>query len=233
VANFAQRLADIRGRMDAACRRASRDPAGVKLVAVSKTFPADAVREAAAAGVMDFGESRVQEALPKMAAVSDLPGLTWHLVGHLQSNKAVKAVGAFALIHSVDSAALAERLSRLAGERGIVQDVLIEVNVAGEATKQGVAPGETAALVAAIARLPHLRLRGLMGMAPYADDPEAARPHFRRLAALGRASKQNAPEGVTMDTLSMGMSGDFEVAIEEGANLVRVGTALFGERDTA
>jgi pyridoxal phosphate enzyme (YggS family) len=233
VGNFAERLADIRGRMDAACRRASRDPAGVKLVAVSKTFPADAVREAAGLGVMDFGESRIQEALPKMQALADVPGLTWHLIGHLQSNKAGKAVGAFALIHSVDSVALAERLNRLGGERGIVQDVLIEVNVAGETTKQGVAPGETAALVASIARLPHLRLRGLMGMAPYADDPEAARPHFRRLAALWRASKQNAPEGVTMDTLSMGMSGDFEVAIEEGASLVRVGTALFGERDTA
>jgi pyridoxal phosphate enzyme (YggS family) len=229
---FAERLAHVRARIDAACRRAGRDPAAVTLVAVSKTFPVAAIREAVAAGVTVFGESRIQEALPKMEALADVPGLAWHLVGHLQSNKAVKAVGTFALIHSVDSLALAERLDRLAAERGVVQDVLIEVNVAGEATKHGVAPGETEALVAAAAALSHLRVRGLMGMAPYSDDPEAARPHFRRLATLLREIAQNAPGGVTMDTLSMGMSDDFEVAIEEGATLVRIGTRLFGGRET-
>jgi PLP dependent protein len=232
VGAFAERLAHVRARIDAACRRAGRDPAAVTLVAVSKTFPVAAIREAVAAGVTVFGESRIQEALPKMEALADVPGLAWHLVGHLQSNKAVKAVGTFALIHSVDTLALAERLDRLAAERGVVQDVLIEVNVAGEATKHGVAPGETEALVAAAAALSHLRVRGLMGMAPYADDPEAARPHFRRLAALLREIAQNAPGGVTMDTLSMGMSDDFEVAIEEGATLVRIGTRLFGGRET-
>jgi pyridoxal phosphate enzyme (YggS family) len=229
---FAERLAHVRARIDAACRRAGRDPAAVTLVAVSKTFPVAAIREAVAAGVTVFGESRIQEALPKMEALADVPGLAWHLVGHLQSNKAVKAVGTFALIHSVDTLALAERLDRLAAERGVVQDVLIEVNVAGEATKHGVAPGETEALVAAAAALSHLRVRGLMGMAPYSDDPEAARPHFRRLATLLREIAQNAPGGVTMDTLSMGMSDDFEVAIEEGATLVRIGTRLFGGRET-
>jgi pyridoxal phosphate enzyme (YggS family) len=233
MATFAERLAGIRARIDAACQRAGRDPAGVTLVAVSKTFPVAAIREAAGAGVTVFGESRIQEALPKMEAVADLPGLTWHLVGHLQRNKAAKAVGAFALIHSVDSAALAGRLDRLAGEQGIVQDVLIEVNVAGEATKHGAAPDDAPSLAAAAGALRHLRVRGLMGMAPHSDDPEAARPHFMRLAALARRIAQNPPEGVTMDTLSMGMSDDFEVAIEEGATLVRVGTALFGERDTA
>lgn len=236
MATFAERLAGVRARIDAACRRAGRDPAGVTLVAVSKTFPVAAIREAAAAGVTTFGESRIQEALPKIAALADLPGLTWHLVGYLQRNKAAKAVGTFALIHSVDTIALAERLdrlARLAGERGIVQDVLIEVNVAGEATKHGVAPSEAAALVAAAGACTHLRVRGLMGMAPYSDDPETARPHFRRLAALARDIAQNAPEGVTMETLSMGMSDDFEVAIEEGATLVRIGTRLFGGRETA
>jgi len=229
---FAERLAHVRARIDAACRRAGRDPARVTLVAVSKTFPVAAIRAAVAAGVTTFGESRIQEALPKMEALADVPGLTWHLVGHLQSNKAVKAVGPFALIHSVDTLALAERLDRLAAERGVVQEVLIEVNVAGEATKHGVAPTEAPELVAAAGRLAHLRVRGLMGMAPYSDDPEAARPHFRRLAALLREIAQNAPGGVTMDTLSMGMSDDFDVAIEEGATLVRIGTRLFGGRET-
>jgi len=233
VEAFAERLADVRARIDAACRRAGRDPAGVTLVAVSKTFPVEALREAVAAGVTTFGESRIQEALPKIEALSDVPGLTWHLVGHLQRNKAVKAVGAFALIHSVDSIALAERLDRLAAAHGLVQDVLVEVNVAGEATKHGVAAGGAAALVAAAGALPHLRVRGLMGMAPYSDNAEAARPHFARLAALAQEIAQNEPEGVTMDTLSMGMSDDFEVAIEEGATLVRIGTRLFGGRETA
>jgi PLP dependent protein len=232
VGAFAERLAHVRARIDAACRRAGRDPAAVTLVAVSKTFPVAAIREAVAAGVTTFGESRIQEALPKISALADVPGLAWHLVGHLQRNKAVKAVGPFALIHSVDTLALAERLDRLAAERGLVQEVLVEVNVAGEATKHGVAPEDAAALVGAAAALAHLRVRGLMGMAPYAADPEAARPHFRRLAALLREIAQNAPGGVTMDTLSMGMSDDFEVAIEEGATLVRIGTRLFGGRET-
>lgn len=228
---FADRLARVRARIDAACGRAGRDPSAVTLLAVSKTFPLTALREAVDAGLTRFGESRVQEALPKMAAMG--PGIAWDFVGHLQRNKAAKAVGAFGLIHSVDSADLGARLERLAAERDVVQDVLVEVNLGGEAAKHGVAPAEAAALVAQLALLPRLRVRGLMGMAPYATDPEAARPHFRRLAALAREIGQKAGGGVTMDTLSMGMSGDFEVAIEEGSTLVRIGTALFGGREAA
>lgn len=228
-AGFAARLAAVRDRIEAAARRAGRDPAEVTLLAVSKTFPVEAIREAVAAGVTCFGESRIQEALPKIEALG--PGLTWHLVGHLQRNKAARAVGAFALIHSLDSLRLAERLEEIAARRGLVQEVLVEVNVAAERQKHGVAPEQAEALARAAGALPHLAVRGLMGMAPHATDPEAARPHFAALKALAARIAQNGHEGVTMDTLSMGMSGDFEVAVEEGATLVRVGSALFGARE--
>jgi pyridoxal phosphate enzyme (YggS family) len=228
---FAARLARIRARMEAAARRAGRDPESVTLLPVSKTFPVAAIREAVAAGLTCFGESRVQEALPKIEALG--PGVTWHLIGHLQRNKAAHAVGAFALIHTLDSERLADRLERFAAERGVVQDVLVEVNIAREPQKSGVDPDGAEGLVRAAASHAHLRVRGLMGMAPYADDPEAGRPHFRALFRLFERMAQNGPKGVTMDTLSMGMSGDFEVAIEEGATLVRIGTALFGEREAA
>jgi pyridoxal phosphate enzyme (YggS family) len=226
---FAARLADVRARIDAAARRAGRDPAGVTLLAVSKTFPLSSLREAVAAGVTCFGESRVQEALPKIAALG--PGIAWHLVGHLQRNKAARAVGAFALIHSLDSLRLAERLEQEAAERGLVQDVLVEVNPAGDPHKYGVAPGDAEALCRAAGAMPHLNVRGLMGMAPYDPDPEKARPHFAALTALADGIAQKGPRGVTMEVRSMGMSGDFEVAVEEGATLVRVGSALFGARE--
>jgi pyridoxal phosphate enzyme (YggS family) len=226
---FAARLADVRARIDAAARRAGREPAAVTLLAVSKTFPVEALQEAVAAGVTCFGESRVQEALPKIAALG--PGVTWHLVGHLQRNKAARAVGAFTLIHSLDSVRLAERLEQAAAERGIVQDVLVEVNLAADPNKYGVPPAGAEALCRAAGAMPHLNVRGLMGMAPYDPDPEAARPHFAALTALADRIAQNGARGVTMEVRSMGMSGDFEVAVEEGATLVRVGTALFGARE--
>jgi len=226
---FAARLADVRGRIAAAARRAGRDPARVTLLPVSKTFPVAALREAVAAGVTCFGESRIQEALPKIAALG--PGIAWHLVGHLQRNKAARAVGAFALIHSLDSPRLAERLEAVAAAQGVVQDVLIEVNIAADPDKHGVAPDEAGALARASGALPHLAVRGLMGMAPYDPDPQAARPHFAALKALAGRIAQKGYGGVTMETLSMGMSGDFEVAVEEGATLVRVGSALFGGRE--
>jgi pyridoxal phosphate enzyme (YggS family) len=228
---FAARLAAVRGRIAAACARAGRDPAGVTLLPVTKTVPVAALREAVAAGLNCFGESRIQEALPKMAALG--PGIGWHLIGHLQRNKAARAVGAFTLIHSLDSARLAERLEHLAAPRGLVQAVLVEVNVAREAAKTGVVPEDAEDLVRVAATLKHLKVRGLMGMAPYAEDPEAARPYFRALKALADGIAQKGIGGVTMEVLSMGMSGDFEVAVEEGATLVRVGTALFGAREAA
>ena len=226
---FSTRLAAIHARIAEAAARAGRDPGAITLLAVSKTFPAERVREAVAQGIMLFGESRVQEALPKMDDVG--PGAAWHLIGHLQKNKVAKAVGRFALIHSVDSIELARRMDRLAGEAGVRQPVLVQVNVSREAQKHGFPPERTAAVVAELSALPHLEIKGLMGMAPKGDGPESARPAFADLKALFDAIAQDAPKGVTMETLSMGMSGDFEIAIEEGATLVRVGGALFGERE--
>jgi pyridoxal phosphate enzyme (YggS family) len=222
----ATRLGAIRARLAAAARRAGRDPADVTLIAVSKTHPAGRVSELLAAGQRDFGENRVQEALPKLAAVG--PGPRWHLIGHLQTNKVASIVGKFELIHSVDSVRLIEELERRAGAAGLTQRILLQVNVAGEASKSGAPPEGLTELLTALERAPHLRAEGLMTIPPFDLDAEAARPHFARLRAL----LENIPASAafTPRHLSMGMSGDFEVAIEEGATLVRVGTALFGAR---
>ena len=212
----------VRERIARACERAGRDAASVTLVAVSKGQPVEAVRAAAEAGIRHFGENRIQEALPKIeAATASGVEATWHLVGHLQSNKAKAAAGAFDVIHSVDSARLLARLDTAAPAP---RDVLLQVNVAAEPQKQGVAPGEVGALVEAARAASGLRLRGLMTIAPIAADPEEVRPVFRELRALA--------ERFALTELSMGMTDDFEVAIEEGATLVRVGRAIFGERTT-
>jgi pyridoxal phosphate enzyme (YggS family) len=206
---LAERIADVRARI-------ARAAAGrqITLVAVTKTHPPETVRAAFAAGLSTFGENYVQELGAKQAALADLP-VAWHFVGHLQRNKAKDVVGRVALVHGVDSAALAEALARRATS---IQDVLIEVNVGGEASKAGVAPADLAALLRAIAPLDKVRCRGLMAIPP----PGGGRAHFQRLAALAR--DHGLPE------LSMGMSDDFELAVEEGATIVRVGTALFGPR---
>lgn len=216
---IAENLATVRERIAAACGRAARAPEDVTLIAVSKTFDADAVAEAIEAGQRDFGENRVQEALPKIDAIA-ARGLDarWHLVGHLQSNKAKAAAGRFAVIHSVDSLRLAQELSRRAHRMA----VLLEVNVAQEESKFGFAPEEVAPALSSIANLPHLEVRGLMTVAPDAGDAEAVRPVFRKLRELRDA--------LGLRELSMGMSNDYEVAIEEGATMVRVGRAVFGER---
>lgn len=222
----AARLAEVQQRLAAACARAGRDPAQVTLVAVSKTHPAAAVAELAALGVRDFGESRVQEAKAK---IPDCPGhLRWHLIGHLQTNKARDAVALFDLVHSVDSLRLAEELQRQADKQARRVRVLLEVNVAGEATKFGWPSDAVLAELAAVNALTRLELHGLMGMAPWSPDPERARPVFRRLRELRAECEQRL--GAPLPVLSMGMSGDFEVAVEEGSTLVRVGTALFGGR---
>jgi pyridoxal phosphate enzyme (YggS family) len=219
-------LSRVRDRIQAACERASRDPATVTLVAVSKTLPAERVREALDAGQQVFGENRVQEALAKMPEVGT--GARWHLVGHLQRNKARHAVGAFDLIHSVDGVALARELDKRAAAAGIVQPVLLQLNLAEEATKHGAGEQELDALIEALAPLSHLDVRGLMTIPPPVDDPEQNRPWFARLRQL---AERAAPSlGKTGLELSMGMTDDFEVAIEEGATLVRVGRAIFGER---
>ncbi len=219
-ADIAGGAARVRERIERACERAGRDPASVTLVAVSKGHPAEAIGAACEAGLRHFGENRIQEAVPKieeaMAAGVDA---TWHLVGHLQSNKAKAAAGAFDVIHSVDSPRL---LARLDAAAPAPRDVLLQVNVADEPQKQGVAPDEVGALMEAAREARNLRLRGLMTIAPIASDPEDVRPVFRALREL--AERYELPE------LSMGMTDDFEVAIEEGATLVRVGRAIFGER---
>ncbi len=214
------RLAAVRARIAAAAERAGRSLKDVTLVAVSKTHPAAAVRAAYAAGQRDFGENYAQELVAKRAELADLDDARWHFIGRLQRNKAKDVAGA-ALIHAVDGAPLADALARRV-PAGARQDVLVQVNIAGETTKAGVSPDEAPALVDAIAALPALRCVGLMTMPPPVAQPEDNRPHFRALAALARR--------LGLAQLSMGMSDDFEVAVEEGATLVRVGTAVFGAR---
>ena len=222
---IAERFAAVTGRIAAACERAGRDPSEVKLVAVAKTWPADRVREVLSAGAVAIGENRAQELKEKAAILGR--DIEWHFVGHLQTNKVRHVVGVAALIHSVDRYGLAEAIARRARSLDLIQDVLIEVNIAGEAAKAGVEPGKVAALAAEVAALEGLRVTGLMTMAPFDDDPESSRAFFRDLAEIGAAVRAKLP-GAT--ALSMGMTRDFEVAIEEGATLVRVGEAIFGPR---
>jgi len=229
IACIQDNIARVEDRIAATCRRSGRRREDVRLVAVSKTHPAESVRAAFAAGLRDFGENRVQEASAKCRALADL-GATWHLVGHLQSNKARLARELFNWVHSLDSLRLAEKLAQAAVPSGGRSPVLIEVNLGEEASKAGVRAAEVAALAEQIARLETLDLRGLMVIPPFLENPEGVRPYFRRLRALaGEIDKRNLPN-VSMRELSMGMSNDFEVAIEEGATMVRVGTAIFGKR---
>jgi hypothetical protein len=218
----------VRERIAAAAARAGRSPSEVGIVAVTKGHPIATVREAAARGLLDVGENRVQEALAKQEEWQGAP-LRWHLIGHLQRNKAGTAVGRFALIHSLDSVRLADALEREAARREVVQPVLVEVNVAREAQKSGAMPEEAEAIVAHATELPHLSVKGLMTMAPLTDDGAVQRATFRGLRELrDRLAFTLRPS--TFNVLSMGMSNDFEIAIEEGATMVRLGTVLFGER---
>jgi len=226
---IATSLSAVRERLARAIERAGRSPWSARLVAISKTRPAEDVRAAFDAGQVDFGENRVQEALEKIAATANIP-ITWHLVGHLQSNKARRAAGAFAWIHSIDSADLLKRVDAAAAEAGRRPELLIQVDLAGEPTKHG-APAETwLSVFEAASECRAARVAGLMLLPPFTPDPEDARPYFRRLRDLrdGLAARGVPPE--MLRELSMGMSHDFEVAVEEGATLVRVGTAIFGER---
>lgn len=225
---IAANLQIIRDRITAAALRASRDPASVRLVAVSKTKPAALVDEAARGGQAIFGENYVQELTAKAAEVKE--PVEWHFIGGLQSNKVKYISGLVTMIHSVDRLSLAEEIDRQWRRLGKVCDVLVQVNIACEATKCGTTSEGLFELVSAVARLPHLRVRGLMTMPPFFDDPEEARPCFRELKRLAGEIAARGIAGVEMNELSMGMSGDFEVAVEEGATLVRVGSAIFGER---
>ena len=212
-----------------AARSAGRDPASVRLIAVSKTFPIEAVRAAYDAGQRDFGENRVQEGLQKVERSTDL-SIRWHLIGHLQTNKARKAASAFAMIQSVDTVELLERLDRAADETGHVPELLIQVDLGGEATKHGAPPAEVPRLFEAAAACRAARVVGLMTLPPVPVTPEDARPWFRQLRDLRDEWQAAGVPAPMLRELSMGMSGDFEVAIQEGATLVRVGTAIFGSR---
>lgn len=225
-----ERLANVRERIRESARRAGRDPESVTLVAVSKTHPASVLREALAAGVAEFGENRVQEAEGKIEEVGR-SAARWHLIGHLQSNKARRAVRLFDVIHTIDSASLVERLERLCEEEGRERlDALVQLDLAGEATKSGASEAEMPALVEAFARCERVRCRGLMTLPPFFEDPERVRPYFRRLRELRERLGERGLFGEREGELSMGMSHDFETAIEEGATIVRVGTSIFGER---
>lgn len=219
----------VRARIAEAAARAGRSAATVTIIAVTKGWPVERVREAAAAGLAEIGESRVQEALAKQAAWPDGP-VHWHLVGHLQRNKVRSAVGRFALIHSLDSIRLADALEKAAAAAGLVQDVLVEVNAAREPHKTGVLPEHAGRVVAHAGTLPHLKVRGLMVMAPLTDDEAVIRGTFSGLRELRDRLANTCPLPPAPWHLSMGMSNDFEIAVEEGATLVRLGTILFGER---
>lgn len=232
MATLADSLAAIRARMEAAARRAVRSPAEIELMGVTKQVEPRRIREAYDAGLRLFGENRVQEFAEKINLLRDLPEATFHLIGHLQTNKAARAAELFAGVDSLDSLRLAEKLDASAAKLGKKLAVLIEVNLAGEAAKTGVAPDsrELEDILAAAPRLFALDFRGLMAIPPHTDDPEGARPYFRRLRELRQALRTRNLPAVGLQTLSMGMTHDFEVAIEEGSTRIRLGTALFGER---
>src|SRR5579859_1412048 len=232
---IAQNIAAVRERIASAARRARRSPDEISLMAVTKTHPPEKIREAYQAGLHLFGENRVLEFGGKAAALADLPGAAWHMIGHLQTNKAAKAVELFIGIDSVDSLKLAAKLDAAARQISKKVPVLIEINVGGEAQKSGVAvkSGELEELLVAAPRLEALEIRGLMTVPPFTEDPEAARQFFRELRALRDEIRSRKLPGVGLDVLSMGMSHDFEVAIDEGSTCVRVGTAIFGERPKA
>lgn len=225
--SIAGNLQLVRQRMDQAARAAGRDPQSVRLVAVSKLHPATDVVQALAAGQILFGENYVQEAQAKMAAVG--PDAQWHFIGHLQGNKARVAAELFHMVETLHGLKLAQALDRHCQELGRRLPVLVQVNLGGEAQKSGCPPAEAPALCQAVAGLPGLELKGLMTMPPFFDDPEQSRPIFAGLRRLAQGLAPNLPPG-SMDELSMGMSGDFQAAIYEGSTLVRVGTAIFGQR---
>ena len=224
-----QNIALVRQRIAEACKRVGRNPQNVRLVAVSKTFGAEKIQEALDSGLGDFGENYVQELREKIALFRDRQ-VRWHFIGHLQSNKVRYIIDSIHLIHSLDSVKLASEIQKRAGN---AVEALIEVHTTEEATKTGVRPEEVVELVKTISKFDRIRIRGLMTMGPFSDDPNDSRPSFHTLADIKRSVEAEGIDGVSMDHLSMGMTHDFEVAIEEGATLVRIGTAIFGERKYA
>jgi len=225
---IAENVSEIRQKLAAACIRVGRNPSEVTLVAVSKTFPADRIREALLGGAIDIGENYVQELLGKQKILGN--NVRWHFIGHLQSNKVKYVAEWIHLIHSVDNVRLAAEIDKRAAQCGRIIDILIEVNTTGESSKYGIRPEETVQFIELLAPLKHLRIAGLMTIGPFLPDPESSRPMFRTLRELRDEGESLDQKNVTMRHLSMGMTGDFEVAVEEGATLVRIGTAIFGAR---
>jgi pyridoxal phosphate enzyme (YggS family) len=226
--SIADNLRTVSDRIASAAKRAGRDPSSVRLVVVTKTVAIETIRDAVAAGATILGENRVQEARGKIEKLGNIA--RWHLIGHLQTNKTKYAVKLFDLIHSVDNFEVAKELDKQAAKIGKVQNILIEVNIAGEARKAGMAVKGAPALVKEASMLKNISIHGLMTMPPFSDNPGDSRPYFRALRELAAGIAREKIPGVSMNELSMGMSGDFEVAVEEGATMVRVGTAIFGER---
>ncbi len=226
MSQISENLINIHSRIQDAAHRVGRQVSDVRLVAVSKTYPPAVIQEAWNAGQHVFGENRVQDALPKIA---ELPAeAEWHFIGHLQSNKIRKALPAFTLIHGVDNLELAQQINRIAGEMGLTAKILLEINVSGESSKFGFSPTDLRQNLEGLLCLPNIRINGLMTMAPYSEDPETARPVFSKLRIL--RDELAAQSGQALPELSMGMSGDFEVGIEEGATIVRIGSSIFGHR---
>ena len=224
-----KRIQNIQKRIKEAADGCGRDPSTVRLVAVSKTIPVNRVREAIEAGVTVLGENYVQEAQGKFNQLATCP-VSWHFIGHLQSNKAKYAVRLFDMIHSVDTLKLARELNKQAQKNAKVQNILIQINISKESSKSGVDAKNVLDLIDTVRHLENLSVKGLMTMPPFYNDPEKARPYFSALRNLRDRIRQDTPPEVALDELSMGMTGDFEVAIQEGATLVRIGTAIFGER---
>jgi PLP dependent protein len=230
--SIAENIAQVRERIAAAARRAARSPDEITLMGVSKTFPADRIREAYAAGLRVFGENKVQEFTTKAEALRDLRDAEWHMIGHLQTNKAARAAELFGSVDSVDSVRMAEKLNASAQTTKKLLSILIEINVGGEQAKSGVAPDsdELQRILQGAPRWVNLNIQGLMTVPPYTEDPEGSRPYFRQLRQIRDKIEARALTKTGTAVLSMGMSHDFEVAIEEGATCIRVGTAIFGER---
>lgn len=222
-------LKEIRAHIKEAAQRAARSEDDITLIAVSKTYPVTAIKEAVLEGCTDFGENHVQELMSKIDSVKE--NVNWHLIGHLQTNKVKYVVGKTSLIHSMDSLKLAEEIEKQSAKRGIITNVLVEVNVADEATKYGFKLDEVMGVMKILNTMPHIKVEGLMTVAPYVENPEKNRPIFRKLYELSVDIQKQNLDNISTSILSMGMSNDYQIAIEEGATMVRVGTAIFGNRD--
>lgn len=221
-------IRDVEEKISDACKRVGRNPEEVTLIAVSKTMPVEAIREAMECGVIEFGENRPQELRDKQAEITE--PLHWHMIGSLQTNKLKYVIGKTVLIHSVDSVHLAQAINEMSGKKGLVTDILLEINVAGEESKHGISPEELEETVRTLATYSDIKIRGLMTVAPYTEDAEENRIYFKQMKQLMVDINSKNIDNVYMDILSMGMTGDYEIAIEEGATLVRVGTGIFGHR---